>query len=159
MSSPPILLYMGVTALFMAAFPSGYFEVVKLVGGIPLATSTPALLGLVGISALMMFAVFLFLCYQAQSNCKTKSFKTVAVNAGIATAIQTGLLLVGLFVPGLRDLISKYFLGPLVPAQPGGPAAPGTDEAVRAVAVDAGFWGAWGAAYGIAVGVTMAGSC
>ena len=150
MSSPPILLYMGVTALFMAAFPSGYFEVVKLVGGIPLATSTPALLGLVGISALMMFAVFLFLCYQAQSNCKTKSFKTVAANAGIATAIQTGLLLVGLFVPGLRDLISKYFLGP---------AAPGTDEAARAVAVDAGFWGAWGAAYGIAVGVTMAGSC
>jgi hypothetical protein len=156
---------MGVTALFMAAFPSGYFEVVKLVGGIPLATSTPALLGLVGISALMMFAVFLFLCYQAQSNCKTKSFKTVAVNAGIATAIQTGLLLVGMFVPGLRDLISKYFLGPLVPAQPGGPlvpaqpGGPGTDEAVRAVAVDAGFWGAWGAAYGIAVGVTMAGSC
>jgi len=150
MSSPPILLYMGVTALFMAAFPSGYFEVVKLVGGIPLATSTPALLGLVGVSAVMMFGVFLFLCYQAQSNCKTKSFKTVAANAGLATAIQTGLLLVGLFVPGLRDLISKYFLGA---------AAPGTDEAVRAVAVDAGFWGAWGAAYGIAVGVTMAGSC
>jgi hypothetical protein len=150
MSSPPILLYMGVTALFMAAFPSGYFEVVKLVGGLPLATSTPALLGLVGVSALMLFGVFLFLCYQAQSNCKTKSFKTVAVNAAIATAIQTGLLLVGLFVPGLRDLISKYFLGP---------AAPGTDEAARAVAVDAGFWGAWGAAYGIAVGVTMAGSC
>jgi len=150
MSSPPILLYMGVTALFMAAFPSGYFEVVKLVGGLPLATSTPALLGLVGVSALMLFGVFLFLCYQAQSNCKTKSFKTVAANAGIATAIQTGLLLVGLFVPGLRDLISKYFLGPAVP---------GTDEAARAVAVDAGFWGAWGAAYGIAVGVTMAGSC
>jgi hypothetical protein len=141
---------MGVTALFMAAFPSGYFEVVKLVGGLPLATSTPALLGLVGVSALMLFGVFLFLCYQAQSNCKTKSFKTVAANAGIATAIQTGLLLVGLFVPGLRDLISKYFLGPAVP---------GTDEAARAVAVDAGFWGAWGAAYGIAVGVTMAGSC
>jgi hypothetical protein len=136
----------------MATVPMGYFEVAKLMGGIPVATSTGALFGLVALSALLMFGVSLFLCNDAQTrNCKgAKKFKTVLINAGIATAIQTGVLILGLFIPGLRDLNSRYFLGPAVP---------GSDEAVRCLAVDAGFWGAWGTAYGIAIGVTLAGAC
>lgn len=152
MSGPPILLYIGIGALFMATVPMGYFEVAKLVGGLPIASSTAALFGLVAVSALLMFAMSLFVCNEAQSRaCKgAKSFKTVLANAGIATAVQMVGLLLGLFMPGLRDLVSKYFLGPSVP---------GTDGAVRSIAVDAGFWGAWGTAYGVAIGVTLAGAC
>ena len=130
----------------------GYFEVAKLIGGLPIASSTAALIALLVISALLMFGISLFLCNESQTrNCKgAKNFKTVLINAGIATAVQTGVLILGLFVPGLRDLNSRYFLGPAVP---------GTDEAVRATAVDAGYWNAWGTAYGVAIGVTMAGAC
>ena len=152
MGGTPILLYAGIGALFMGTVPMGYFEVAKLVGGLPVASSTGALFGLVAVSALLMFAMSLFACNEAQTrNCKgAKNFKTVLTNAGIATAVQMLGLLIGLFVPGLRDLVSKYFLGPSVP---------GTNEAIRSTAVDAGFWGAWGTAYGIAIGVTLAGAC
>ena len=152
MSGAPILLYIGLAALFMSSLPMGVFEVAKLVGGIPIASSLAARFGLLAISALLMFGISLFLCNDAQTrNCKgDKSFKTVLINAGIATAVQSGILLLGMFVPGLRDLNSRYFLGPTIPE---------TDGAVRAAAVDAGFWGAWGTAYGIAIGVTLAGAC
>jgi len=145
-------LYIGLAALFMAAIPMGFFELAKLMGGLSVASSTGALLGLLVISSFLMFGVSLFLCNEAQTrNCKgAKNFKTVLVNAGIATAVQTGILIFGLFMPGLRDLNSRYFMGPAVP---------GTDEAVRCAAVDAGYWEAWGTAYGVAIGVTLAGSC
>jgi len=142
---------MGITALVMGILPMGYFAVLELVGGLPLTTNPFALIGFVGFSAIIAFAIFLGLCYQAQSsNCKNGNFKTVAANAGIATAIHVGMLMIGLFVPGLHSLVGGYFSQSM---------AAGPAKDLYSTEVDAGFWGAFGAAYGVAVGVTIAGSC
>jgi hypothetical protein len=152
MNNGLILLFIGMTALFMGAVPYAYFQVVSLTMGLPIATSVAAKLGLLGLCAVIMYAASLGACAMTQrSNCGSiKDIKAVAADAGIAMAIQVGLLLIGLFIPGLNHIISGYFCDP---------ASPGTPGALWNTSVDAGYWSAWGAAYGIAVGATMAGSC
>jgi len=140
---------MGISALMMAVLPFGYFTAIEVVG---LRPDLMTLMGFVGVSAIAGFALFLGLCYQAQrSNCKdAQNIKTVAANAGIATALLVGFLLVGMLVPGLHSLVGDYFAQSL---------AASPQKEFYAAKVNTGFWGAFGAAYGVAVGVTMAGSC
>ena len=152
MSDSPILLYMGLTGLVSAFVPASYLAVAGLVGGTPFASSTPALLGLLAVSSLLLFGAYLVLFNQIQSsNCKDKkNFKTVLANAGIAVAIFIAFLCVGLLVPVLGPFNIKYHFYDV---------PPGPEKAVTATAIDAGYWGAFGAAYGIAVGGTLSGSC
>jgi len=146
MNNGLIWLFMLVLAFVMGGIPISYLTAVKTFVSLEFATSTTALAGLVLISLVVMYAGSLGACAAVQnSNCGgVKDMKAVAQDAAIAMAIQFGFLMIGLFVPGLKTMISSYMV---------------TTDTLTARAYDLGYWGAWGAVYGIAVGATMAGAC
>ena len=174
---------MFLLAALSAVLPTGYGMIVGETSGIA------GQLGLVGVLLVIMFLGSLgFGALLQSSNCDgVKDMKRVAADAGIATGIMSGFLLVPVLkVPWLHNMISTSDYGtdtgaagttgaagagaalPYVPMTPTAPygkerrqkggALPTTDTAVG-VPIDMGFWAFWGALYGFAVGGTLAATC
>jgi hypothetical protein len=141
-----VYVAMVVAALLMAALPFGVFlglgSALGLQGvGAPLFGAHLLAVLLVGYAA----AFGTLTLVQSQS-CKgrRRNWAQLAMNAGIATACM--LLFVALAaLPPARHLVTK-----LLP--------PDLDPKLT-VALAAGYWGAWGALFGVAVGGTLSGSC
>jgi hypothetical protein len=152
MNNGLILLFMLVLGCLLGGIPFAYMKVVEMAVGLEFASSTTAIVGLIFVSLVVMYLGSLGACAATQnSNCGgVKDMKAVAQDAAIAMAIQCGFLLIGAFVPYLNTMMSKYFVGTPIEKTP---------DALWAKSIDLGFWGGWGAAYGIAVGATLAGSC
>jgi hypothetical protein len=136
-------LFMLLIAVMLASLPTGYF---MLVG----STMNPfsANMGLVALLLVAMFLMTLgFGTALQSSNCGgVKDVKRVAQNAGIATGILTGFLIIPIaHIPWLHNMASSLY-------------NKGGTDAER-IPIDIGFWALWGALYGFAVGGTLSTSC
>jgi hypothetical protein len=154
MNGSLLWIFLLMLAGFVSILPTVYYVLLSMVTNLASAASTGALLGLLFLCVTVMYLGSLGFGTLAQmSNCGgLKDIKRVAVNAGVATAITLGFLLVPTIrIPWLHDMISRTLYGTV--------AVPGTQEALNAYSMDMGFWGAWGAAYGFAVGGTLAATC
>jgi len=146
MDNSLLWLFMFLLAALVAGLPSGYYA---LIGTMMDATSTSAYFGLVVILLAFMFLGTLGFGTLLQStNCGgVKDMKRVAQNAGIATGILSGFLVIPIVkVPWLHTIMSGIVYG-------------STDSAQSKAAADLGYWGFWGGLYGFAVGGTLAMTC
>ena len=142
------LLYaiMIVVSLLMAILPFGVFLGLGTLLGVNSSDArllTVFFLGALVISYLTALGTFTLIQRQ---NCNgVKNMKQVASNAGIATAIQAGVLALCYFIPGLRSLVTNLF--PL-------------DLDVRIQdALGYGYYTFWAALFGTALGGTLSGVC
>jgi hypothetical protein len=146
MDNSLLWLFMFLLAALLAGLPSGYFA---LAGMVMDATSTSAYFGLVAFLLIFMFlGTFGFGTLLQSTNCGgVKDMKRVAQNAGIATGIMSGFLLIPVVkIPWLSKIMSGLIYG-------------STGSASSVAAADLGYWGFWGGLYGFAVGGTLAMSC
>lgn len=147
MDNSLLWLFMFLLAALLAGLPSGYFAVVGMMID---ATSTSAYFGLIGLLLVFMFLGTLGFGTLLQStNCGgVKDMRRVAQNAGIATGIMSGFLLIPVVkIPWLHTIMSGMIYG-----------STATTPSSKAAA-DLGYWGFWGGLYGFAVGGTLAMSC
>ena len=98
-------------------------------------------------SAVLMFACsFGAFALIQKVNCgSVKNYQQVSANAGIATALQTGMALLATFVPFLRNIVVN-----LLP--------PDLDPRIRD-AVGYGYFNFWGALFGTAIGGAASAAC
>ena len=117
--------------------------------GISMIVFDPSMV-LLGSFALLLVVVFLwslgFGALLQSSNCGgVKDMKRVAQNAGIATGILGGFLLIpAVKIPWLHNLASASY---------------GAKDEGERVTIDMGFWAGWGALYGFAVAGTLSTTC
>lgn len=142
------ILYVVMIALgfLMAGVPFGVFTGLGTLLGA--AADDPRLFAvyLLG-SAVLMFA-FSFGAFALiqNTNCgSVKNYKQISANAGIATALQTGMALLATFVPFLRNIVVN-----LLP--------PDVDAHIRD-AVGYSYFNFWGALFGTAIGGAASAVC
>ena len=142
------LLYviMIVVSILMALLPFGVFLGLGTLLGVD--SSDVRLLSVFFLVALVvsyLTALGTFTLVQRQ-NCKgVKNMKQVASNAGIALAIQAGVLALCFFIPGLRSLVTNLF--PL-----------DLDPRIQD-SLGYGYYTFWAALFGTALGGTLSGVC
>lgn len=142
------LLYviMIVVSMLMALLPFGVF--LGLGSLLDVGSSDVRLLTVFFLAALIisyLTSLGTFTLIQRQNCGSIKNMKQVASNAGIALAIQAGVLALCYFIPGLRNLVTNLFpldLDPLIQDSLG-----------------YGYYSFWAALFGTAVGGTLSGVC
>lgn len=137
---------MLVVSLMMALLPFAVFlGLGSLVG---LGSSDFRILTIYILAALILsylIALGTFTLIQRQNCGSIKNMKQVASNAGIACAIQAGVLGLVYFIPGLRKLVTNLF--PL-----------DLDLNIQD-SLGYGYYSFWAALFGTAVGGTLSGVC
>ena len=130
MTGLPFAIFMGLGAT-LGADPSDP----RLLATLFLASS--ALIYLISLGAFTLVQKY---------NCGAiKNMQQVASNAGLATAFQAGSLGLAWLFPGLRGIVTGLF-------------PPDLDRPVSE-ALGYGYFGFWGALFGIAIGGTLSGMC
>ena len=142
------LLYvmMVVVSMLMAILPFGVFLGLGTLLGVN--SSDIRLLTVFFLGALVasyLTALGTFTLIQRQNCGSVKNMKQVASNAGIALAIQAGVLALCFFIPGLRSLITNLF--PL-----------DLDTRIQD-SLGYGYYSFWAALFGTALGGTLSGIC
>lgn len=142
------LLYviMIVVSMLMALLPFGVFLGIGTLIGVD--SSDTRLLTVFFLAALVisyLTSLGTFTLIQRQNCGGIKNMKQVASNAGIAAAIQAGVLALCFFIPGLRSLVTNLF--PL-------------DLDIRIQdSLGYGYYTFWAALFGTALGGTLSGVC
>jgi len=142
-----IYLLMGLGGLLMSMIPFGVFMGLATQFGINNPNS-PYLLTMLFVLTICigyLSSLGAFAAIQAQSCGKVKNMKQIAGNAGLSTTIIMISLLLAVFIPGLKYIVTKLF-HPVI-------------EANVAEAMGYAYYIFWGTLYGFAAGGFMAANC
>ena len=142
-----IYLTMVLGGLLMASLPFGVYMGGSMAMGIIDPTSTELLTLLIVSTLFVSFCanVGIFSAIQYNSCGKVKNTRQIAGNAGLSTLIIFVSLLLAIFVPGLKKIVTNLF-------------SPVTDQfAVQSFGYS--YFLFWGALYGIVTGGFLSANC
>jgi hypothetical protein len=138
-----LMLSVGIL-MFMLPF----FIFITLGNSLGAAADDARLLGaLIGGGAILIYIVGVgaFSLIQKYNCGKVQSMRRASDNAGIATAIYTGLMAVAAIIPRLRSIVTDII-------------SPEVEDRVRQ-SLGYGYYSFWGALFGIAIGGTLSSIC
>lgn len=142
-----VYLLMVLGGILMAALPFGVYMGGSTVLGITDPASSQLLLLLfVGtICASYLISLGAMAVIQHNSCGKVKNMKQIAGNAGLSTVLMVLILLVAVYIPGLKGIVTGLF--------------PPTMDPLVGQATSYSYFLFWGAVYGLVIGGYLSANC
>jgi hypothetical protein len=147
MDTSILYVLMLVVGVLMFMLPFFIFIVMGNSLGIPTGDFRLTTTMLLGGSLVMFLISFMIFMLLQRFSCKgkSKSAKTIAENAGISTGIYAGFVILATLIPALRGVVINVL-------------SPEVEQNVRD-SLAYGYYGLWGAMFGVSVGGTLSSIC